>query len=104
MKINRKILFLAFMFIALTCPDGFADMDAGSYTLGGYIKLGGGWLSDQPRGMDRGYLKKYRPFQQGFLAETDLSLQSKDGLEHYNFRMSHPGSRDQDYLLQIGVR
>ena len=52
--------------------------------------------------MDRAYLKQYVPFPQGFLAETDLSLQSKDGLQYYNFRMSHPGLRDQDYLLQLG--
>ena len=104
MKINREILvaFLAVMFITLSCPAGFAEMDVGNYTLGGYIALGGGWLSDQPRHMDRAYLKQYLPFPQGFLAETDLWLKSKDGLQYYRFRMSHPGLRDQDYLLQLG--
>ena len=52
--------------------------------------------------MNRGYLKEYLPFPEGFLAETDLSLKSKDGLEYYRFQMSHPGLRDQDFLLQIG--
>ena len=105
MKIKREILvvFLAVMFITLTCAGGFADMNVGAdYTLGGYISLGGGWRSDQPRNMDRGYLKKYVPFPEGFLAETDLSVKSKDGLEYYRFRMSHPGLRDQDFLLQVG--
>ena len=105
MKIMREIpaVFLAVMFITLTCAAGFADMDVGSnYTLGGYISLGGGWMSPQPRHMDRTYLKKYIPFPQGFLAETDLWLKSKDGLQYYRFRMSHPGLRDQDYLLQLG--
>ena len=105
MKIKREIrvVFLAVMFITLTCAGGFAEMNVGpDYTLGGYISLGGGWLSDQPRHMDRAYLKQYVPFPQGFLAETDLSLKSKDGLEYYKFRMSHPGLRDQDYLLQLG--
>jgi hypothetical protein len=101
MKIMRGIraVFLAVMFITLTCGGGFADMNVGdNYTLGGSITLGGGWRSDQPRHMDRSYLKQYVPFPQGLLADTDVSLQSKDGLEHYNFRMSQPGSRDQDYL------
>ena len=105
MKIKREIrvVFLAVMFITLTCGGGFAEMNVGpNYALGGYIALGGGWLSDQPRLMNRGYLKQYLPFPQGFLAETDLSLKSKDGLEYYKFRMSHPGLRDQDYLLQLG--
>ena len=43
--------------------------------------------------MNRGYLKKYVPFNEGFLAETDLSLQSKEGLDYYRFRMSNPGLR-----------
>ena len=105
MKIKREIrvVFLAVMFITLTCAGGFAEMDVGAnYTLGGYISVGGGWLSDQPRHMNRGYLKQYLPFPEGFLAETDLSLKSKEGLEYYRFRMSHPGLRDQDYLLQVG--
>ena len=105
MKIKREtlIVFLAVLFIPLTCAGGFAEMDVGDdYSLGGYISLGGGWLSDQPRGMNRGYLKEYLPFPEGFLAETDVSLKSKDGLEYYRFQMSHPGLRDQDYLLQIG--
>jgi len=105
MKLKREILavFFAVMFVPLTCAGGFADMDAGSYTLGGYISLGGGWLSDQPRSMNRGYLKKYVPFPEGFLAGTDLSLKSKEGLDYYRFRMSHPGLRDQDFLLQAGI-
>ena len=52
--------------------------------------------------MNREYLKQYLPFPEGFLADTDLSLKSKDGLEYYRFQMSHPGLRDQDYLLQMG--
>jgi len=105
MKIKREIrsVFLAVIFITLSCPGGFAEMNVGpNYTLGGYISLGGGWLSDQPRHMDRAYLKQYLPFPQGFLAETDLSLKSQDGLEYYRFFMSHPGLRDQDFLLQAG--
>ena len=105
MKLKREILvvFLAVMFITLSCAGGFADMNVGAdYSLGGYISLGGGWLSDQPRHMDRGYLKQYLPFPEGFLADTDLSLKSKDGLEYYRFFMSHPGLRDQDFLLQVG--
>lgn len=105
MKIKREIIvvFLAVMFITLTCAGGFAEMNVGpDYTLGGYISLGGGWLSDQPRNMNRDYLKEYLPFPEGFLADTDLSLKSKDGLEYYRFRMSHPGLRDQDFLLQLG--
>ena len=97
MKIKREIraVFLAVMFITLTCAGGFADMDVGAdYTLGGSISLGGGWRSDQPRHMDRSYLKEYLPFPQGFLAYTDLSLKSKDGLESYRFRMSQPGLTD----------
>ena len=104
MKIKGELLvvFLAVMFITLTCVGGSAEMNVGPYELGGYISLGGGWLSDQPHGMNRGYLKQYVPFPQGFLAETDLSLKSKEGLDYYRFRMSHPGLRDQDYLLQVG--
>jgi hypothetical protein len=107
MKIMREILavFLAVMFITLTCGGGFADMDVGdtNYTLGGYISLGGGWLSDQPRHMSRAYLKKYVAFPQGFLAYTDLTLKSKDGLEYYKYWMSEPGlTGAQEYLLQAG--
>ena len=104
MQFKRKIrvVFLTFMLIPLTCVGAFADTDVGDYKLGGYISLGGGWLSDQPRSMNRGYLKEYLPFPQGFLADTDLTLKSKDGLEYYKFRMSHPGLTDQDYLLQVG--
>jgi Putative outer membrane beta-barrel porin, MtrB/PioB len=105
MKLKREIrlVFLAVMFITLTCAGAFAEMDVGpDYSLGGYISLGGGWLSDQPRHMDRAYLKQYLPFPQGFLADTELSLKSKDGLEYYKFRMSHPGLRDQDFLIQLG--
>ena len=96
MKIKREILvvFLAVMFIPLTCAGGFAETDVGAdYSLGGYISLGGGWLSDQPRHMNRGYLKQYVPFPEGFLAETDVSLKSKEGLDYYRFRMSNPGLR-----------
>jgi len=104
MKIKREIrvVFLAVMFITLTCAGGYAEMNVGDYSLAGYISLGGGWLSDQPRHMNRGYLKEYLPFPEGFLAETDLSLKRKDGLEYYRFQMSHPGLRDESFLLQIG--
>jgi hypothetical protein len=102
MKGKVWIVFLAVMFIPLTCAGGFADMNVGDYTLGGYISLGGGWLSDQPRHMNRGYLKEYLPFPEGFLAYTDLTLKSKDGLEYYKFWMSQPGLGDQDFLLQLG--
>ena len=105
MKIKREIraVFFAVMFIALPCAGGFAEMDVGAnYSLGGYISLGGGWLSDQPRHMNRDYLKKYVAFPQGFLAETDLSLQSKDGLQYYRFFMNEPGLVGQDYSLQVG--
>jgi hypothetical protein len=97
MKIKREILAvcLAVMFITLTCPGGFADKDVGAdYTLSGSISVGGGGLSDQPRHMDRSYLKQYLPFPQGFLASMDLSLKSKDGLEHYRYIMGHPGLTD----------
>jgi Putative outer membrane beta-barrel porin, MtrB/PioB len=106
MKIMREIraVFLAVTFISLTCAAGFADMDVGAnYSLGGYIALGGGWLSDQPRHMDRSYLKKYVAFPQGFLAYTDLKLESKDGLQYYRYYMSEPGlTGAQDFLLQAG--
>ena len=104
MKIKREIrvVFLAVMFIALTCTGGLAETNVGDYSLNGYISLGGGWLSDQPRHMNRGYLKEYLPFPEGFLAETDLSLKSKEGLDYYRFQMSHPGLRDESFLLQIG--
>jgi len=100
----RKILvvFLAVMFIPLTCASGFADLNVGEYELGGYLEVGGGFLANYPNARNRGYLEEYLPFPVGPLANTDLSLKSKDGLEYYNFRMSHPGLRDQDYLLQIG--
>ncbi len=98
MKIKREIpvVFLAVMFIALTCAGGLAEMNVGDYSLNGYISLGGGFPSDTPKHMDRGYLKQYVPFPQGFLADTDLSLKSKEGLDYYRFRMDHPGLRDQD--------
>jgi hypothetical protein len=104
MRMKRKILvvFLAVMFIPLTCAGGFAEMNVGDYSLGGYISLGGGFLADPPKHRNRGYLEEYRPFPKGFLADTDLSLKSKDGLEYYRFQMSNPGLRDQDFLLQAG--
>ena len=105
MKIKREIrvIFLAVMFITLPCAGGFAETDVGDYSLGGQISLGGGWLSDQPRHMNRGYLKEYVAFPEGFLAETDVSLKSKEGLDYYRFQMSNPGLRGaQDFLLQIG--
>ena len=105
MKFKRGIraVFLAVMFITLTCAGGFADTDVGiTYTLGGFIAVGGGWLSDQPRHMDRTYLKEYLPFPQGFLADTELKLESKEGLDYYGYRMSHPGLTDQDYFFEAG--
>lgn len=104
MKIKREILavFLAVMFIPLTCAGGFAEMNVGDYELGGYLEVGGGFLADYPNARNRGYLEKYLPFPVGPLANADLSLKSKDGLEYYSFRMSHPGLRDQDFLLQVG--
>jgi hypothetical protein len=99
MKLKReiRIVFLAVMFITLTCGGGFAEMDVGAdYSLSGDITLGGGWMSPQPRHLDRSYLQQYTPFPQGYLAYTDLELKSKDGQKHYNFRMGHPGLRDQD--------
>jgi hypothetical protein len=104
MKIKREILvvFLAVMFIALTCAGGFAETDVGDYSLGGEVSVGGGLLTGN-RHMNRGYLKEYAPFPQGFLAEADVSLKSKEGLEYYKFYMSYPGLRGaQDYLIQIG--
>ncbi|MFI5330558.1 MAG: MtrB/PioB family outer membrane beta-barrel protein [Desulfobaccales bacterium] len=105
MKIKREILvvILTVMFITLSGAGGFAETDVGAdYALEGYISLGGGWLSDQPRHMNRGYLKQYVPFPEGFLAETDVSLKNKEGLDYYRFQMSHPGLRDESFLLQIG--
>jgi len=102
MKGKIRVLFLTIMFISLSCADGFAELEVGDYTLGGYISMGGGWLSDQPRFMNRGYLKRYLPFPQGFLVNMDLKLKSKDGLTYYRFYMSQPGLRDQDFLLQAG--
>jgi hypothetical protein len=105
MKIKRGILvfFLGIMFIPLTCLGGFAEQNLGdNYLLNGYIQAGGGWLSPSPRFMNRSYLTQYVPFPEGFLAYTDLTVKSKDGLEYYAFWMSQPGLRDQDYLLQIG--
>ena len=86
MKLKREIqvVFLAAMFITLTCGGGFAEMNVGpNYELGGYIALGGGWLSDQPRHMDRAYLKQYLPFPQGFLADTELALKSEEQASKY---------------------
>jgi hypothetical protein len=105
MKMKRGILavFLAVMFIPLTCAGGFADMNVGDYELGGYLEMGGGFLSDYPNARNRGYLVEYRPFPVGPLGGVDLSLKSKDELEYYNFRMSNPGfNANQDYLLEIG--
>lgn len=105
MKIKREILafFLAIMLFPLTCASGFADLNVGEYQLGGYLELGGGFLSDYPNARNRGYLVKYTPFPVGPLGGVDLSLKSKDELEYYNFRMSNPGfSANQDFLLEIG--
>jgi hypothetical protein len=105
MKIKRAILvfFLGLILIPLTCAGGFAELQVGdNYILNGYVTLGGGWLSPSPRFMNRSYLTLYTPFPQGFLAYTDLTLQSKDGLEYYKFFMSQPGLADQNYLLQVG--
>ncbi len=105
MKIKREILavFLAIMLIPLTCASGFADLNVGEYELGGYLELGGGFLSDYPNARNRGYLVKYTPFPVGPLGGVDLSLKSKDELEYYNFRMSNPGfTANQDFLLEIG--
>jgi hypothetical protein len=102
---KREIIvaFLAVMFfIPLTCTGAFAEMNVCDYTLGGYLSLGGGFLPDPPRHRDAGYLEEYIPFPEGFLAEADLSLKSKDALEYYRFLMSHPGLSDQDFLLQAG--
>ena len=96
------VFLLVMFFIPLTCRGAFAEMDVGDYTLGGYISLGGGFLPDSPVHDDEGYLERYIPFPEGFLAETDLSLKSKDSLDYYRFWMSHPGLRDQDFLLQAG--
>ena len=105
MKFKREIraVFLAVMFITLTCAGGSAETEVITYTLNGFVSVGGGWLSDQPRYMNRGYLKEYVPFPQGFLVDSELKLESKEGLDYYGFRMSHPGlSGDQDYFLEAG--
>jgi len=105
MKMKREILavFLAIMLFPLTCADGFAEMNVGEYEVGGYLEMGGGFLADYPNTRNRGYLEQYLPFPVGPLANANLSLKSKDGLEYYRFRMSHPGlTGDQDFLLQIG--
>src|SRR5208337_4436854 len=104
MKMKKGILvvFLAVMFIPLTCAGGFAETNVGDYELGGYLEVGGGGLPDYPFFRNRGYLEEYLPFPVGPLADTDLSLKSKDSLEYYKFRMSHPGLTDQDFLLQVG--
>jgi hypothetical protein len=105
MKIKKAILvfFLGVMLVPLTCVGGSAELNLGdNYVLDGYIKAGGGWLSPSPRFMNRSYLTQYVPFPEGFLAYTDLTVKSKDGLEYYKFWMYQPGLTDQDYLLQIG--
>ncbi len=105
MKIKREILavFLAILLFPLTGADAFADLNVGEYELGGYLELGGGFLSDYPNARNRGYLVKYTPFPVGPLGGVDLSLKSKDELEYYNFRMSNPGfTANQDFLLEIG--
>ena len=104
MKMKRWILvvFLAVMFIPLTCAGGFAELNVGDYSLGGYLEVGGGALADYPNNRNRGYLEEYLPFPVGPLANADLALKSKDGLEYYRFQMSHPGLTDQDFLLQMG--
>ncbi len=106
MKIKRGILvvILGLMLIPLTCTGGFAELNLGAsnYTLDGYVELGGGWLSSSPRYYNRTYLQQYVPFPQGFLAYTDATVKSKDGLEYYRFYMYQPGLTDQNYLLQAG--
>ncbi|MGP8052073.1 MAG: MtrB/PioB family outer membrane beta-barrel protein, partial [Desulfobaccales bacterium] len=105
MKIKREILafFLAILLFPLTCVFALADLNVGEYQLGGYLELGGGFLSDYPNSRNRGYLVQYTPFPVGPLGGVDLSLKSKDELEYYNFRMSNPGfTADQDYRLEIG--
>ncbi len=101
----RKILvvFLALMFIPLTCVGGYAETDLGNYTFGGYVAMGGGILAGAPIHTHQGYLVQYLPFPQGPLAQTDLLLKSKDGLDYYRFQMLYPGlSGYQDFLLQAG--
>jgi hypothetical protein len=105
MKFKRAILvfFIGVMFIPLTCAGGFAELQVGNnYVLNGYIEAGGGWLSPSPRFMNRSYLTQYVPFPEGFLAYTDLTVKSKDGLEYYKLWVYQPGLRDQNYLLQVG--
>ena len=105
MKIKREILafFLAILLFPLTGAGAFADLNVGEYQLGGYLELGGGFLSDYPNARNRGYLVKYTPFPVGPLGGVDLLLKSKDELEYYRFRMSNPGfNANQDYLLEIG--
>jgi len=105
MMIKRGILviFFSILVIPLTCAGGFAELNLGkNLELGGYIHLGGGFLTDAPRDRDRGYLEKYEEFPEGFLARTNLTLKSKDGLHYYKFRMTDPGDIGQDYLLQGG--
>ena len=105
MKIKREILafFLAIMLIPLTCASGFADLNVGDYTLGGYLEMGGGFLANYPNTKNTGYLVKYSPFPVGPLGGVDITLKSKDELEYYRFRMSNPGfNANQDYLLEMG--
>jgi len=105
MMIKKEILviFFAILVIPLTCAGGFAELNLGkNFEVGGYINLGGGFLAGAPSDRDRGYLEKYVQFPEGFLAETDISLKSKDYLQYYKFQMSNPGLIGQDYLLQAG--
>jgi hypothetical protein len=104
MKIKRAILafFLGVMLIPLTCVGGSAELTLGNYTMTGYLQAGGGWLSPNPRFMNRTYFTQYVPFPEGALGYADLTVKSKDGLEYAKFWMYQPGLTDQDYLLQAG--
>ena len=68
----------------------------------GLVELGGGFFADAPSHADRGYLEKYTPFPVGVLANADVTLTSKDGLDFYRFRMENPGFADQDFYIQAG--
>lgn len=105
MKIRKEILivFLAVMFLPLTPADGFAELTLGDYTLSGDVELGGRFFINAPSQASRGYFEQYIPADAGFLVEQmHLLLSNADGSEYYKFFMSHPGQRDEDFLLQFG--